>query len=65
MTIRANQTPTEKELAQLRQDVARLARYLIDHQGAKPELVQIIERNSPTGLETRPHRAPEQRMKVA
>ena len=53
-----------QELAQLRADLATLARAVAPHVNRGAELQEIIERNAPDGLETRPHRAPEQRAKA-
>jgi len=54
----------KQELDELQQDVAALARLLMDDQGAKPVLLAIIERYSTTALETRPAEVHEQREAV-
>jgi hypothetical protein len=43
-------TKPDKELEQLKLDVATLARLLLDHQGLKPPLVGIIQRYEPERL---------------
>jgi len=56
---------TDKQrIDQLEQDVGALARMLVNHQGAKPVLVEMIQRYSAGRQETRPHHAPEQRAKA-
>jgi hypothetical protein len=62
MAQRANPTETETRLAQLEEDAATIARLLTRHAGLRPELLAIIERYAPVGLENRPHIAPEQRV---
>jgi hypothetical protein len=59
-------TRERKELAQLRADVAQLARLVYPHVHPKDGLAAIIERHNPAGVETRPAaEAPERRAKAA
>jgi hypothetical protein len=61
-------TPTDKQridalegdLATLRADVALVARGLLDHQGAKPWLLRVIDRHQPGGDEAKPYTSPKQ-----
>jgi hypothetical protein len=61
----------KKELAQLKaevatqaQEIAALARMLLNTHGAHRSLIAILERHSPEGREIRPASAPEQREAV-
>ena len=58
-------TASEKqEMQQLKADLAAIARAVAPHVNRSAELLEIIERHEPNGLETRPHRLPESRQKV-
>jgi hypothetical protein len=61
MAPKSNPADTEGRLEQLERDMGTLARMMLDHQGAKPSLLRIIERYSETGQETRPHQLDETR----
>ena len=54
-------TELERRVEQLEADVATIARQAFPHVHPKDGLLEIIERYSPDGRETRPHHAPESR----
>ena len=58
-------TELERRVEQLEQDVAAIARLVWPHVHPKDELFEILERHNAGGQETRPHHAPEQRVRVA
>ena len=49
-----NRTATEKRLTQAEADIQTLARYMLDLQGAKPRLSEILSRYQVTEREQRP-----------